>query len=395
MFVAHRGSASHRSAIELRANSVPGLTDITVRTLPEGLHLDARLPSFGIRVGKRRRTWIVIKGKNRTKISLGHYPAMSLADARKRAMAELSTSASPSETAIMPSYAEALAEFHATHVADLRPRSAYQLSRNLSRHFQWTKPLDQITHQDVLTALNGIEARSQRAHALKDIRTFFNWCIPRYLKASPCIGIKKPAQKPRDRVLADDELCKVWNRAREIGYPYGTIVQLLILTGQRLSEIAGLRWEWIREGAVTFPSEITKNARVSKIPLGAMARRLIEETPRHSSLLFPARGHTTKPFNGFGASKESLDKCGVENFVHHDLRRTFATNMARLGVRLEVTEKLLNHVSGSMGGIVGVYQRHEYMDEMREAISRYEASLSHVLESSPWCPSVTHPGDET
>jgi integrase len=366
----------------LRANSVPGLTDLSIRNLPEGLHLDARLPSFGIRVGKKRRTWIVIKGRNRTKISLGHYPAISLADARKRAMAELSKSASPSETAVMPSYAKALAEFHAMHVADLRPRSAYQLSRNLTRHFQWTKPLDQITHQDVLTALDGIEARSQRAHALKDIRTFFNWCIPRYLKSSPCIGIKKPAQKPRDRVLADDELCKVWNRALEIGYPYGTIVLLLILTGQRLGEIAGLRWDWIEEGAVTFPSEITKNARASRIPLGVMARRIIDGTPRHSLLLFPARGHATRPFNGFGASKESLDKCGVENFTHHDLRRTFATSMVRLGVRLEVTEKLLNHVSGSMGGIVGIYQRHDFMDEMREAISRYEAWFSHILETT-------------
>ena len=250
-----------------QSNCVPipcRLTDLTVRTLPEGLHLDARLPSFGIRVGKRRKTWIVIKGKNRTKVSLGHYPAMSLADARKRAMVELSKPPSAaSETAVMPSYPEALAEFHAIHVANLRPRSAYQLSRNLTRHFQWTKPLDQITHQDVLTALDGIEARSQRAHALKDIRTFFNWCIPRYLKSSPCIGIKKSTQKPRDRVLADDELCKVWNRAREIGYPYGTIVLLLILTGQRLGEIAGLRWEWIEEGTVTFPGEITKNARAS------------------------------------------------------------------------------------------------------------------------------------
>ena len=191
----------------------------------------------------------------------------------------------------MPSYQEALAEFHTIHVANLRPRSAYQLSRNLTRHFQWTKPLDQITHQDVLTVLDAIEARSQRAHALKDIRTFFNWCIPRYLKSSPCIGIKKPAQKPRDRVLADDELCKVWNRAQEIGYPYGTIVQLLILTGQRLGEIAGLRWEWIGEGTVTFPGEITKNARASRIPLGAMAHRIIEGIPRYSSLLFPARGH--------------------------------------------------------------------------------------------------------
>ena len=85
-----------------------------------------------------------------------------------------------------------------------------------------------------------------------------------------------------------------------------------------------------------------------------MAQRIIDGSPRHSLLLFPARGHTTRPFNGFGASKESLDKSGVDNFTHHDLRRTFATSMARLGLRLEVTEKLLNHVSGSMGGIVGV-----------------------------------------
>ena len=233
----------------------------------------------------------------------------------------------------------------------------------------------------MLTALDGIEAASQRAHALKDIRTFFNWCIPRYLKSSPCAGIRRPAQKPRDRVLADDELCKVWNRAREIGYPYGTIVLLLILTGQRLGEIAGLRWEWIEEETVTFPGEITKNARVSKIPIGVMAHRIIEDTPRHSLLLFPARGHATRPFNGFGASKKSLDKCGVENFTHHDLRRTFATSLTRLGVRVEVTEKLLNHVSGSMGGIVGVYQRHDFLDEMREAISRYEAWLSHLLDT--------------
>src|SRR5580704_15085951 len=135
-FGAQRFNTPHRSEIDLRANSVPGLTDLSVRNLPEGLHLDARLPSFGIRVGKKRRTWIVIKGKNRTKISLGQYPAISLADARKRAMLELSTT-SPSEPANIPSYAEALAEFHTLHVANLRPRSAYQLSRNVTRHFQW------------------------------------------------------------------------------------------------------------------------------------------------------------------------------------------------------------------------------------------------------------------
>src|ERR1700722_1643766 len=107
-FGAHRFSASHHSVIELRANSAPGLTDPSVRNLPEGLHLDARLPSFGVRVGKRRKTWIVIKGKNRTKVSRGQYPAMSLADARRRAMAELSKVPLAFETAVMPSYPKAL-----------------------------------------------------------------------------------------------------------------------------------------------------------------------------------------------------------------------------------------------------------------------------------------------
>jgi integrase len=370
--VARRLSVTH-----LRAKSVPNLTDLTIRTLPEGLHFDARLTSFGIRVGKSRRTWIVIRGKNRTKVSLGHYPAVSLADARKRALAALA--ATSTDQIDSPGFPTALKEFEEKHVPHLRPRSAYQLKRNLKRHFDWAKPVDQITHHDVAEALDAIKAPSQRAHALKDIRTFFNWCIPRYLKSSPCIGIKKPPQKSRDRVLSDDELAKVWKRAKEIGHPYGTIVQLLILTGQRRGEIAALQWEWIEEDTVTIPAAVTKNARVTMIPIGSVTRQIIAEVPRLGALLFPARGHTDRPFRGFGGSKLLLDTCGVEDFTHHDLRRTFATNMAKLGVRLEVTEKLLNHVSGSLGGIVGVYQRHEFKDEMREAVTKWEAHLLTLL----------------
>ena len=356
---------------------MPSLTDLTIRTLPKGLHLDTRLASFGIRVGKNRKTWIVIRGKNRTKVSLGHYPAISLADARKRALAALA--ATDTDQIASLTFPVALKEFEEKHTAHLRPRSAYQLKRNLTRHFAWTKSVDQITHHEVAEALDAIKAPSQRAHALKDIRTFFNWCIPRYLKSSPCIGIKKSPQKSRDRVLSDDELAKIWNRAKEIGHPYGTIVELLILTGQRAGEIAALRWEWIGQDTLTIPAEITKNSRATTIPTGNLARQIIADVPRLGSLLFPARGHTDKPFIGFGASKLALDKCGVKGFTHHDIRRTFATNMAKLGVRVEVTEKLLNHVSGSLAGIVGVYQRHDFKDEMREAIEKWEAYLLTLL----------------
>jgi len=362
--------ALRHSSSQVRAKSVPNLTDLAIRTLPEGLHLDTRLTSFGIRVGKKRKTWVVIKGKNRTKVALGHYPAISLADARKRALVALA--ANETEQITTPTFPEAFSEFQEKHVTHLRTVSAYQINRVLTRHFSWAKPLDQITHRDVVEALDAIEAPSERAHALKDVRTFFNWCIPRYLKTSPCVGIKKLPQKSRDRVLTDDELRAVWKRAEELGHPYGTIVQLLILTGQRSGEIAALQWEWIGEQTISIPASVTKNGRGTTIPTGKLTRQIIAGVPCLGSLLFPARGYTDKPFTGFGVSKLALDTCGVNAFTHHDLRRTFATNMARLGVRLEVTEKLLNHVSGSLGGIVGVYQRHDFQQEMREAIQKYE-----------------------
>jgi hypothetical protein len=206
------------------------LTDLAIRTLPEGVYFDERTPSFGLLVGKHRKTWLVVKGRGRVRVRLGHYPTLTLADARKKALVALGM---PLPPAASPMFPDILDTFLETHGATLRPRSRYQMQRTLRLYFKWTKPLEKITHEDVATVIDGIKAKSEASHALKDLRTFFNWCIPRYLKSSPCVGIKRHPQKSRDRVLSDDELAKVWHRAKELGYPYGTIVQLLILTGQR------------------------------------------------------------------------------------------------------------------------------------------------------------------
>ncbi len=358
---------------------MPVLTDLTVRNLTQGLHLDARLTSFGIRVGKTKKTWIVIRGTNRTKVSLGHYPALSLHDARRKALIALASPDAPIERTAPRSFPDVLEAFLSQQEETLRPLSLYQLKRILRRHFKWQKPLDKITHNDVAATLDAIKAPSERAHALKDIRTFFNWCIPRYLDSSPCVGIKKPPQKSRDRVLDDDELCRVWRQAELLGYPYGTIVRLLILTGQRSGETAALRWEWIGKDTITIPASVTKNGNTTTFPLGSMAKRLIDATPNTGPLLFPARGHRDKPFVGFGVSKLALDRCGVESFTHHDLRRTFATNLAALGTPIHVTEKLLNHVSGTVSGVAAIYNRHAYLDEMRVAIEAWEKRLSYML----------------
>ncbi len=170
----------------------------------------------------------------------------------------------------------------------------------------------------------------------------------------------------------------MWRRAAEIGYPYGTIVCLLMLGGQRTGETAALRWSWIDDNGITFPSHATKSARSHRIPYGPITKRILDTVPKVNDLLFPARGHDDKPFVGFGVSKLVLDKCGVTNFTHHDLRRSYSTIMASpaVGAPIHVLEKLLNHSSGVLRGVAAIYNRYSYWIEMQQSVLRYERWLT-------------------
>jgi integrase len=190
------------------------------------------------------------------------------------------------------------------------------------------------------------------------------------------------ASKSRDRVLSNGELRKVWAQAQALGYPYGTIVQLLILTGQRTGEVAALQWDWIDESGIALPAWLTKNGRASRIPYGTVTRSILDTVPRKAPLLFPARGYIDRPFKGFGVRKIELDKCGVENFTHHDLRRTYATNLAALGTPIHVLEKLLNHSAGAVRGVAAIYNRHAYWDEMCNAVTLWENQIASLLKSA-------------
>jgi integrase len=153
-----------------------------------------------------------------------------------------------------------------------------------------------------------------------------------------------------------------------VGYPYGTIVKLLILTGQRRGEIAGLRRSWITDDAITFPQGFTKNRREHRIPISPLTEEIIARIPGVTDLLFPARGTEKKvlPFNGWSKSKTEFDApLGIPEWTLHDLRRTYSSNLAKLGVPIHVTERLLNHVTGIISGIAAVYNRHSYWEEMR------------------------------
>jgi integrase len=161
-------------------------------------------------------------------------------------------------------------------------------------------------------------------------------------------------------------------------------VALLCLLGQRPREIASLQWNWIKGETIEFPAEIAKNGEAWTIPLGPEAQNLFPGIGEMvgSPYVFPALRHAgpaTTVFNGWSKPKVRFDRaCGVTGWQLRDLRRTFATNLQRLGVRLEVTEALLNHVSGTRRGIVGVYQRYQWLDEMRDAVLTFERWLTNV-----------------
>ena len=219
-------------------------------------------------------------------------------------------------------------------------------------------------------------------------RALFRFAVRRHLIVrSPCEGMSLP-NKPttRDRTLTDAELASVFKTAATFGYPFGPIVQLLVLTGQRRGEIGGLEWAFISEHVqtMTLPASLTKNNRQHTFPYGSICAEVLSQVPRMSErYLFPARGNGEHAFSGWSKSKSAFDGvCTIAPWTLHDIRRTVATNLAGLGTPPHVTERLLNHVSGTVSGVAAVYNRHAYMDEMREALDGWERKLRDLTDGS-------------
>ncbi len=287
-------------------------------------------------------------------------------------------------------FQQAYDAFKTLHVAQKRENTRDSYLRMIDGYYlpQFKlRPLDSITHRQIAAITDDLVDRpGECRHVIAVGRMFFKFCVRRrYISASPIDGMQLPKHTPRDRVLTEAEIKAIWNATGD-GKIFSNIVRLLLVTGQRRGEIAQLQTPWIKQNEIVFPKEVTKNGRQHALPIGPLAQKLLSTTLQlmatSSFVLFPSRGSTTTPFNGWMKSKLALDKKLGPDFAPwtlHDCRRTFATNMAKLGVRLEVTEKLLNHVSGSTGGIVGVYMKYNFESEMRDAVARWEAKLAAIV----------------
>lgn len=253
------------------------------------------------------------------------------------------------------------------------------------------KPLPRITRSDVARIWDRLADRpavARLTHAT--LRKLFRWAVSRGdLERSPIEGLPPPPAVPaRDRVLTDEEVGVLWRGTKQIGPPFGSIFQLLILTGQRREEVAGMDWAELdrREFMWIIPASRTKNRKAQHVPLTNLAVGVLDaiadsaQWPR-TGYVFSTTGKT--PVSGFSKAKRRLDDLMEvalqERFLPwrtHDIRRTLATGLQRLGVRFEVTEAVLNHVSGSRAGIAGVYQRYDWAAEKQSALRDWSALVA-------------------
>ena len=267
------------------------------------------------------------------------------------------------------------------------------------------KLITEVTRADVLALIDGIAERGTGYMANKTlavVRKFWNWCLEKgKVEVSPVAHIKAPGKEvSRDRVLSDEEIGCVWIACDGMGWPFGLLYKLLLITGQRLREAAEMRWTDIDLGKKiwTVPRKKTKSDRLNVVPLSSLALEVLGQVPRiGGEYVFSTT--TRSPISGFSKGKARLDMLILEvrresaieagadptaipewpEWRVHDLRRTVASGMARFRVEPWVVEKVLNHATGQLSGVAGVYNRWGYIDEKATALATWARHVEGII----------------
>jgi integrase len=406
------------------------LTDAACQRLkaPSGArvdYFDAGFPGLAFRVSgptpkhpEGRKTWTLFyrlspgRGGEQKRQTLDpSYPALGLAAARKKAgelLAMLAEGKDPAaetakvreEVARAPDTVASVVELFIARQLEARnraPRYIEETRRNFNLHVlpKWKKrDIASITRREVIELLDAVvDAEDGRGgpvaanRTLAAVRALFNFAVLRdIIAANPVSGIARPAEESsRERALSADELRELWPHFAALGYPFGPFFQIVLLTGQRRSEVAGMRWDAIDLKAKTWTlaSDETKGRRWHVVPLSDLVISILLSLPRKAAsgtnkpnpYVFTTQGDT--PISGFSVAKRRIDERiakarkearadTIAPWGIHDLRRTAATEMGRLGVSEFIIGRVLNHAAKGVTG--KVYNRYEYLNEKRRAL---------------------------
>lgn len=366
------------------------LTELTIRKAKPADKrydlFDASARGLGLRVAiSGTKSWFIMRRFNgrMLRITFGRYPEISLANARLkvpevlREMADGRTQGQRKTDLFKIVLEEWLKKDQAKN------KSVHQVKMAMYLHALpalGNMSVTSITKRDVNKMIDKVvDAGSPVAanRILAYTKRFFSWCKERdILDQSPVEAIKLPSKEnDRDRVLNLGEIKSFWISCDKMGYPWGPVFQLLLLTGARLKEVSQASWSEISisDRTLDLPGSRTKNERAHQIQLSVQTLKILLSLPKveGQDFLFSTNGKT--PVSGFSKVKKRLDiLCGVTNWRFHDLRRSFATHSSeKLSVSPVIVDKILNHRTGQVRGVTAVYQRGEYLAERREALQKW------------------------
>jgi integrase len=353
------------------------------------------------------RSWAVRyrQGGRTRKHTVGPYPAIDLKAARElaaKALRAVATGGDPGREkmqarGVQPDTVEAVAAlFIERHcLRSTRARTAEETQRLLDLHVlpRWrARLMRDVTRRDVIDLLDRVVDGGSPVAAnrtLSVIRKLFGWALDRdIISMTPVAGVRPPTVEiSRDRVLSDAELALVWRGADQLGGSYGALVKLLMLCGQRRDEVAALPWSEIdlSEKMWRLPAARTKNGKAHDVPLSEPVVAILQALPRIGDT-FVLTTNGTAPASNYGKNKRRLDAAitainggPIPHWTLHDLRRSAASGMARLGVNLPVIERILNHSGASFSGAAGVYQRFDFAGEKRHALERWGTHVADLV----------------
>ena len=377
-------------------------TAISKLQLPAGknetITFDSDLSGLGLRLrASGSKTWVFQYklGSQHRQITLGKFPALHPTQARKTAAklhAEVKLGNDPAaiKAAKQVRAAETVGAILKTYLTrrrgQVRNSSLAEIERHLQRNLAplHGARLDQLDRRTIAAQLarltheaGPIQANRTRASLSK----FLNWCLAEGLtESNAALHTNKNPEKSRDRVLSDQELREIWYALDDDG-DYSAILKMLILTAQRASEIADMRWSEINldRGIIVLPSIRTKNHRVHIVPITSSVRAILEARPRREGRDF-VFGVGECGFSGWSKSKARLDSVlNIGPFVVHDIRRSVATHMSEIGIPPFHVEAVLNHVSGT-SSVAKIYNRNTFEGEKIQALTRWAEHLAALID---------------
>jgi integrase len=383
----------------------PQLTDKAIRALqPRDRRYqvaDSEVAGLALRVSRTKKTWVLVArfGRHPTRRKLGLYPDMSLAQARdeaRRWRAALQQGRDPAVEQAREvrrrrqhTFAVVAEDFFAdARRRGLRQAAAVESQVRRELISRWgNRGISDIDRADVLQVIDETNARSSHVahHVFSYASRIFSFAIERDqygLERSPCDRLR-PARiigpkEPRVRVLTDDELRALWNVLPQLGYPIGPLVKMLLLSGQRRSEVAEMRWSELAGDLWTIPHQRMKMKSAHVVPLVPAVLELLDTLPRfeRGDYVF-SNTWGRLPVREFRGPKLRIDALtGSSGWVLHDLRRTMRTHLSALPVSSEVKELVIGHTKK---GLVRVYDQYNFLDEKKQALALWTQRLLKIV----------------